>query len=216
MCVPPYCIGHSRVRPPFSTLRPFHQASQHVPRSKLRSRTWVGKRRHGFGKGEISNQAYRVYHQKFETLNTLPPVLLCLQEAQETTTDPNSSELQKIVTRFVQSGTNGTTTSTLALRKTYPAIFTKVAPHARLSLIARHLDPLPHTPINTPYSIERLSSAKTITPQTRRFSSRSKTSDRMSTQPNHPTLLIPGPIEFDDAVLQSMSHYRYVGLCNSS
>lgn len=29
----------------------------------------------------------------------------------------------------------------------------------------------------------------------------------MSTQPSHPTLLIPGPIEFDDAVLQSMSHY---------
>ncbi|KAL4868134.1 hypothetical protein BDV12DRAFT_170126 [Aspergillus spectabilis] len=29
----------------------------------------------------------------------------------------------------------------------------------------------------------------------------------MSTQPPHPTLLIPGPIEFDDAVLQSMSHY---------
>ena len=30
----------------------------------------------------------------------------------------------------------------------------------------------------------------------------------MSSQPEHPTLLIPGPIEFDDAVLQSMSHYR--------
>ncbi|KAH8811896.1 pyridoxal phosphate-dependent transferase [Xylogone sp. PMI_703] len=29
----------------------------------------------------------------------------------------------------------------------------------------------------------------------------------MSSQPNHATLLIPGPIEFDDAVLQSMSHY---------
>ncbi|KAL4877173.1 pyridoxal phosphate-dependent transferase [Aspergillus karnatakaensis] len=29
----------------------------------------------------------------------------------------------------------------------------------------------------------------------------------MSNQPPHPTLLIPGPIEFDDAVLQSMSHY---------
>ncbi|CAN8103542.1 unnamed protein product [Discula destructiva] len=29
----------------------------------------------------------------------------------------------------------------------------------------------------------------------------------MSSQPDHPTLLIPGPIEFDDAVLQSMSHY---------
>ncbi|KAL8996505.1 MAG: hypothetical protein Q9188_006555 [Gyalolechia gomerana] len=29
----------------------------------------------------------------------------------------------------------------------------------------------------------------------------------MSGQPDHPTLLIPGPIEFDDEVLQSMSHY---------
>ncbi|APA16049.1 hypothetical protein SS1G_10169 [Sclerotinia sclerotiorum 1980 UF-70] len=29
----------------------------------------------------------------------------------------------------------------------------------------------------------------------------------MSNQPAHPTLFIPGPIEFDDAVLQSMSHY---------
>lgn len=32
----------------------------------------------------------------------------------------------------------------------------------------------------------------------------------MSSQANHPALLIPGPIEFDDAVLQSMSHYRLV------
>lgn len=29
----------------------------------------------------------------------------------------------------------------------------------------------------------------------------------MSSQPEHATLLIPGPIEFDDAVLNSMSHY---------
>ncbi|WEW55705.1 aminotransferase [Emydomyces testavorans] len=29
----------------------------------------------------------------------------------------------------------------------------------------------------------------------------------MSAQPPHPTLLIPGPIEFDDAVLHSMSHF---------
>ncbi|KAK2593401.1 hypothetical protein QQS21_008889 [Conoideocrella luteorostrata] len=29
----------------------------------------------------------------------------------------------------------------------------------------------------------------------------------MSSQAAHPTLLIPGPIEFDDAVLQSMAHY---------
>jgi hypothetical protein len=32
----------------------------------------------------------------------------------------------------------------------------------------------------------------------------------MSFQAPHPTLLIPGPIEFDDEVLRSMSHYRYV------
>lgn len=32
----------------------------------------------------------------------------------------------------------------------------------------------------------------------------------MASQTDHPTLLIPGPIEFDDAVLKSMSHYRYV------
>lgn len=29
----------------------------------------------------------------------------------------------------------------------------------------------------------------------------------MSSQPDHPALLIPGPIEFDDAVLHAMSHY---------
>lgn len=30
---------------------------------------------------------------------------------------------------------------------------------------------------------------------------------KMSQQPQHPTLLIPGPIEYDDEVLHSMSHY---------
>lgn len=30
----------------------------------------------------------------------------------------------------------------------------------------------------------------------------------MSSQPEHPALLIPGPIEFDDAVLQAMGHFR--------
>lgn len=30
---------------------------------------------------------------------------------------------------------------------------------------------------------------------------------KMSSQAAHSTLLIPGPIEFDDAVLQSMGHY---------
>ncbi|TLS25559.1 hypothetical protein PpBr36_07119 [Pyricularia pennisetigena] len=38
-------------------------------------------------------------------------------------------------------------------------------------------------------------------------SDNSNNHSNMSSQPEHPTLLIPGPIEFDDAVLQSMSHY---------
>ena len=71
---------------------------------------------------------------------------------------------------------------------------------ARLSLISRHL--APDYPINTPYTVERLPRTfdTSLLPnlQTR----------KMSSQPEHATLLIPGPIEFDDAVLQSMSHYR--------
>jgi hypothetical protein len=35
----------------------------------------------------------------------------------------------------------------------------------------------------------------------------------MSLQEPHPALLIPGPIEFEDAVLKSMSHFRYLILC---
>ncbi|KAK3387071.1 pyridoxal phosphate-dependent transferase [Podospora didyma] len=70
---------------------------------------------------------------------------------------------------------------------------------ARLSLISRHL--APDYPINTPYAVERI-------PDTIDTSLLPKTQTRkMSTQPPHATLLIPGPIEFDDAVLQSMSHY---------
>lgn len=33
---------------------------------------------------------------------------------------------------------------------------------------------------------------------------------KMSGDQHHPTLLIPGPVEFDDEVLRSMSHYRCV------
>lgn len=83
-------------------------------------------------------------------------------------------------------------------------------------MIARHLDPRPQLSINTPYTTERSAPIETPIPsQTRRYTSTSsQTSEtkesKMSNQPNHPALLIPGPIEFDDAVLQSMSHYRYV------
>ncbi|KAK0634950.1 pyridoxal phosphate-dependent transferase [Bombardia bombarda] len=80
-----------------------------------------------------------------------------------------------------------------------------VNPPARLSLISRHL--APDYPINTPYTVERLPDTidTSLLPktQTRKLSN----SANMSSQPEHPTLLIPGPIEFDDAVLNSMSHY---------
>jgi alanine-glyoxylate transaminase/serine-glyoxylate transaminase/serine-pyruvate transaminase len=96
----------------------------------------------------------------------------------------------------------------LAHRRVYPAI-NKLGtpPHSRLSVISRHLDPRPPIPINTPYSIERI--PRNESTQARSFSS---DKPKMSSQPHHPTLLIPGPIEFDDAVLQSMSHYTYGSL----
>jgi hypothetical protein len=92
----------------------------------------------------------------------------------------------------------------------------KLAPHnspsSRLSLISRHLQHQPVRPLNTPYSIETSSIPDS---QIRRLSTASQASRetvKMSSQPPHPALLIPGPIEFDDTVLQSMSHYRYI-LC---
>lgn len=90
----------------------------------------------------------------------------------------------------------------------------KLAPHgtrpSRLSLISRHLQHQPVLPLNTPYSIEPSSIPDS---QIRRLgiaSQMSRESPKMSSQPPHPALLIPGPTEFDDAVLESMSHYRYI------
>ncbi|KAI1766629.1 alanine--glyoxylate aminotransferase [Hypoxylon sp. FL1150] len=73
-------------------------------------------------------------------------------------------------------------------------------PAARLSSISKHL-------LGAPSSASRSfpSSTSVSLAQNRNFSS--SPSANMSSQPEHPTLLIPGPIEFDDAVLQSMSHY---------
>jgi hypothetical protein len=92
----------------------------------------------------------------------------------------------------------------------------KLAPTStaqRLSLISRHLDQaLPLPELNTPFSTERNSFApddieykpvdRSIPP-----SPSKEPQPTMSIQAPHNTLLIPGPIEFDDAVLQSMSHY---------
>ncbi|KAI1210394.1 alanine--glyoxylate aminotransferase [Annulohypoxylon truncatum] len=73
-------------------------------------------------------------------------------------------------------------------------------PAARVSIISRHLSGGAQSPANSSFS----SNISISSTQTRDFSS---SPTKMSSQPEHPTLLIPGPIEFDDAVLQSMSHY---------
>jgi alanine-glyoxylate transaminase/serine-glyoxylate transaminase/serine-pyruvate transaminase len=106
----------------------------------------------------------------------------------------------------------------------------------RLSLVSRHFSPtVPLPALNTPFSTERTHSGEFVddleyTPfrpdftaihapvlekQTTKKINKVKTETKdlsdnnaaMSAQAPHPTLLIPGPIEFDDAVLQSMSHY---------
>ena len=110
-------------------------------------------------------------------------------------------------------------------------------PHERLSTIHRHLTTNSTVPLRTPFSVERESRPTDDIPwepiekqpylpthQKRAFSQQTSVSleeegkrdhnllsanksAKMSTQPSHPALLIPGPIEFDDDVLASMSHY---------
>lgn len=82
-------------------------------------------------------------------------------------------------------------------------------PAGRLSLISRHLAPV--YPINTPFAVERIpdtiNTSLLSKTQTRKLSTATIPTTKMSQQAPHATLLIPGPIEFDDAVLQSMSHF---------
>ncbi|SMQ55890.1 unnamed protein product [Zymoseptoria tritici ST99CH_3D7] len=100
-------------------------------------------------------------------------------------------------------------------------------PKDRVAQISRHFSysNAHDVPLNTPYSIERsnksLSSTNAPFPIPEQRSPLSTTAVslseegkrskpaavKMSNQAPHPALLIPGPIEFDDAVLQSMSHY---------
>ncbi|ODH50294.1 hypothetical protein GX48_03566 [Paracoccidioides brasiliensis] len=94
----------------------------------------------------------------------------------------------------------------------------------RLSLISRHLDQrLPLPALNTPFSTERSVSVEPddleYNPPPRaspllnniinnhNSSTTAQRTREMSTQASHATVLIPGPVEFDHAVLQSMSHF---------
>lgn len=81
-------------------------------------------------------------------------------------------------------------------------------PSSRIALVAQHLSPAPF--ITTAARSFSASPVTSSTPSRSSSQSGSRPLSTMSTQPEHPTLLIPGPIEFDDAVLNSMSHYRYV------
>ena len=99
---------------------------------------------------------------------------------------------------------------------------------SRLKQISKHLDSKPFLELNTPFSTERsarpeddkgnrirptppkkvqVQTVKKEVAEVKKLAP--EPTNKMSNQPSHPALLIPGPIEFDDAVLNSMSHYRY-------
>ena len=102
---------------------------------------------------------------------------------------------------------------------------------SRLKQISKHIDSKPFLELNTPFSTERTAriedeQGNRILPDKveqaklkeakqefkREVEEVKKLAPEppknMSSQAPHPALLIPGPIEFDDAVLSSMSHYR--------
>lgn len=85
--------------------------------------------------------------------------------------------------------------------------------NSRLSLISRHFHTTPQLELSTPYSTERSSLVETDLDQPpaskQSIADTKRPSIKMSSQPPHPAVLIPGPIEYDDEVLQSMSHFRY-------
>ncbi|EFW99054.1 aminotransferase class 5 [Grosmannia clavigera kw1407] len=85
-----------------------------------------------------------------------------------------------------------------------PRSMTDTSPSARLAGIARHLLAASSSPHPIPAA-----SSHPSTPSRHQLHTASAATppSTMSSQPEHSTLLIPGPIEFDDAVLQSMSHY---------
>lgn len=95
-----------------------------------------------------------------------------------------------------------------------PQFLALAPPRARLSLISRHLEQRPLLEINTPFSTERQAGIQDdleYSPIQRDRPKSAPPEDQqvnMSGQAEHPALMIPGPIEFDDAVLLSMGHFR--------
>jgi len=75
----------------------------------------------------------------------------------------------------------------------------------RLQLLSQHLE----QPVSYPAEINSFPSipARRSFSIARRLSQEKERPVKMSSQEAHPTLLIPGPIEFEDEVLKSMSHF---------
>ena len=119
---------------------------------------------------------------------------------------PSASSRRYLLLRFPPPAV------TLAIRarlaRSLPA---KLAPHdpslRRLSQLSGHLTQ------RNEYQISAREFLNSIAPQNQQFRRSStttiKTPEPVKMSTPKPTLLIPGPIEFDDAVLQSMSHFRY-------
>lgn len=85
-------------------------------------------------------------------------------------------------------------------------------PQSRLSLISRHLQDANTLQLNTPYSTQRQSVSEedcdAPLPQQKQDQQPKQSSATMSSQKEHPTVLIPGPIEYSDQVLDAMGTFR--------
>jgi hypothetical protein len=92
---------------------------------------------------------------------------------------------------------------------------------SRLNLFSKHLDSKPFLELNTPFSTERSGSVEDaqgnriprnkpqVLKKPEQLPKKEEPPKMASAQAPHPALMIPGPIEFDDEVLKSMSFYRY-------
>lgn len=96
----------------------------------------------------------------------------------------------------------------------YPSTIVTLAHRAttRLQLLQQHLDPYSSraiAPADYHPQVIRSVDTSTFVKEKRFLSTQAahRHSVKMSNQEPHPALMIPGPIEFDDAVLGAMSHY---------
>ena len=112
-------------------------------------------------------------------------------------------------------------------KRSYPTIFTmtsRTSAKSRLNLFSKHLDSKPFLELNTPFSTERSGSIEDAQgnriprtpkiseikkPEPKQLPKKEESPKMASAQAPHAALMIPGPIEFDDEVLKSMSFYRY-------